>query len=254
MRTFFLGPLLVALPQRWRNSLVPRASIEWKLATILSGFAESLFALAALIVWYSYSVTGWVSRGLDAALAGNMGPGANDQEIGFIAIMIFATHPLTWLIGYFGIEGTIRLAGAFTENYLGILPLFLADKIYLKATGRSGPSATRAAGFEQGNFSSYKQAVRERIRLSRVPPVPDELFFGKNDAGEILEIRACRRKADWTPPKIVRYQDAFYRLEAAFDGIEPRPFRYRLRRLSAGVMGRSVLVYSPEEEPVFAEE
>ncbi len=45
---------------------------------------------------------------------------------------------------------------------------------------------------------------------------------------------------------------AFYRLEACTDGMPPRPFRYTLRKMSAGVMGRTVLVYSPEEAPVLA--
>jgi len=252
MRTFFLGPLLAALPQRWRSSLVPAESIGWKLATILSGFGESLLALVAMVMWYSYSVTTWVSRGLDSALAGKMGHDVNPQEIGFAAIVIFALHPLTWLIGYFGIEGGIRLAAALTESYLGILPLFLADKIYLKATRRGATSATKAAGFEQSNFSSYKQAMHERVRFSRAAQMPDELFFSKQAEEEFLEIRASHRKPDWTPPKTVRYQDAFYRLEATSDGSEPRPYCYRLRRLSAGVMGRTVIIYSPEESPVLA--
>ncbi len=253
MRTFLFGPFLAVLPQRWRAALPGSESIEWRLAAILSGFAESVIALVAMMYWYSYSVTGWVSRGLDAALAGKIAPAPNEQEIGFMAIVIFAMHPLTWLIGYAGVEGSVRLVGAaFTENNLGILPLFVFDKIYLKITGRSGPSATKAVGFEQGNFSSYTGAIRERVRLSRIPLVPDELLFSKNEDEEILEIRACRRKADWTPPKTVRYQDAYYRLEASFDGPGPRPFQYRLRRLSAGVMGRSVLVYAPEETPVLA--
>jgi hypothetical protein len=222
---------------------------------ILSGFGESLIALVAMMYWYSYSVTGWVSRGLDAALAGKMGRGVTDQEIGFTAFVIFATHPLTWLIAYAGVEGSVRLVGAaFTEHNLGIFPLFVLDKIYLKITGRSGPSAAKAAGFEQGNWSSYTGAIREKVRLSRAPLVPDELCFSRSDGDEILEIRACRRKLDWTPPKTVRYQDAFYRLEASSDGPEPRPFRYRLRRLRAGVMGRTVLVYAPEETPVPAKE
>jgi hypothetical protein len=84
--------------------------------------------------------------------------------------------------------------------------------------------------------------------------VPDELYFSKNGADEILEIRASHRKPDWTPPKTVRYQDVFYRLERSSDGPGPRPFRYRLRRLSAGVMGRTVLVYAPEETPVVTKE
>lgn len=250
MLTFLLGPFLALLPKRWRDSLPGNDSIDWRTPMILSGFGESLIALIAMVYWYSYSVTGWVSRGLDAALAGKMGRGVNEQEIGFMAIAIFATHPLTWLIAYAGIEGSVRLCAALTESYLGVFPLFIGDKIYLKMTGRSGPSVAKAAGYEQGNWSSYTGAIREKVRLSRIPLVPDELCFSGSEAEEILEVRACRGKPDWTPPRTVRYQDGFYRLEACSKGPEPRPFQYRLRRLTAGVMGRSVLVYSPEETPV----
>ena len=255
MRTFLLGPFLALLPKRWRALLPGSDSIEWRTQMILSGFGESLIALIAMMYWYSYSVTGWVSRGVDAALAGKMGPSVTEQEIGFMGLVIFATHPLTWLIAYAGLEGSVRLVGAaFTETNLGILPLFVLDRIYLKMTGRSGPSAAKAAGYEQGNLSSYTGAIRERVRHSLTPLLPDELRFSKSDTDEFLEIRACRGKPDWTPPKTVRYQDAFYRLETSSDGPEPRPFRYRLRRLTAGVMGRSVLVYDPEETPVLVKE
>ena len=155
MLTFLLGPFLAALPQRWRTSLPLRESIEWRVATMLSGFGESVIALIAMIYWYSYSVTGWVSRALDATLAGKMGPTVNDQEVGFMAILIFATHPLTWLIAGAGVEGCVRLAGAaFTENNLGILPFFALDKIFLKITGRREPSAAKAAGYTEGNLFS----------------------------------------------------------------------------------------------------
>jgi hypothetical protein len=69
---------------------------------------------------------------------------------------------------------------------------------------------------------------------------------------EILEIRACRRKPEWNPPRTVRYQDSYYRLEASADGTPPLSFRYTLRKLSAGVPGRTVLIYAPEETPVLA--
>lgn len=252
MLTFLFGPFLAALPKRWRESLPLRESIEWRRAAMLSGFGESVIALLAMMYWYSYSVTGWVSRGLDAALAGKTGP-VTDQEIGFTALVIFAIHPLTWLIAYGSVEGSVRLAGAaFTENNLGILPFFVLDKIFLKITGRSGLSAAQAAGYTQRNLSSYIGAVRERIRVTRIPLVPDELCFTADETEEILEIRACRRKQDWTPPRTVRYRDSFYRLEASSDGPPPRPFRYRLRRVPAGVMGRTVLVYSPEEASILA--
>jgi hypothetical protein len=182
-----------------------------------------------------------------------MGPGVTDHAIGFTALVIWATHPLTWLLAFAGLEGSVRLVGAaFTETNLGIFPLFLLDKIIGKLSGRSEQSAAEAAGFSEGNLSSYAGAIREKAIYKRLPQVPDELLISGNGAEEMLEIRACRRKADWNPPRTVRYEGAFYRLEACTDGMPPRPFRYTLRKMSAGVMGRTVLVYSPEEAPVLA--
>jgi hypothetical protein len=250
--TYLLGPLLALLPRRWRNSLGFSASLNWRRATVLSAFAESSIALTALLFWYSYYMNLLVSNGLDSALVGKMG-GATDHENGFTAVVIWATNPLTWLIAYAGVEGSVRLVGAaFTETNLGILPLFLLDKVFLKITGRSEQSAAKAAGYADGNFSSYVGAIRDKTAAKRLPLVPDELFFSGTAPEEILEIRACRKKTDWNPPRTVHYQGTFFRLEASSEGDAPRPYRYTLRKLSAGVMGRTVLVYSPEETPVLA--
>lgn len=254
MLTFLLGPFLAALPKRWRWSLPIQKLIEWRIASMLSGFAEFLFGVAAMLYWYSYSVTTWVSRGLDAALAGKIGPNVNDHEIGFMAIFIFATHPLTWLIFYIAVEGCVRLVGAaFAENNLGILPLFVADKVFLKITGRGGAGIAQSAGYIETNLSSYVGAIREKTRVIRTAIIPDELCVTREGADEFLEIRACRNKPDWTPPRTVRYQDVFYRLEGVSRGSDQRPFFYRLRRLSAGVMSRTVLVYAPEQEPIVSD-
>jgi hypothetical protein len=191
---------------------------------------------------------------LDAALAGKMDPRVTDRDITIMSLFIFATSPLTWMIVGVFAEGSVRLVGAaFTESNLGILPLFVVDKIFLKMTGRSGPGVTQAAGYTETNVSSYVGAIREKVRVSTKAIVPDELCVTREGADEFLEIRACRSKPDWTPPRTVRYQETFYRLEEFSRGSEPRPFRYRLRRLSAGVMSRTVLVYAPEEEPVVSE-
>lgn len=250
MLTFLLGPFLALLPRRWRRSRPSLKSADGRLPSILSGLGEFLLALVAMLYWYSYSVTTWVSRGLDVALAGKAGPGVNEQEIGFMAIFLFATHPLTWLIAYFAVEGSVRLvAAAFAESHLGILPLFVLDKVFLKITGQGGPSTAEEGGYAEGNFSSYVGALREKVRVSRTASVPDELCVFQEGPEAFLEIRASRRKPDWTPPRTVKYQDTFYRLEDCSTGSGPRPYRYRLRRLSAGVMSRTVLVYAPEQEP-----
>ena len=253
MLTYLLGPFLALLPRRWRNSLSFGEGVEWRRATVLSGFAEAVIALAGLLFWYSYYMNLLVNNGLDSALSGKMGQGVTDQAIGFTALVVWATHPLTWVIAFAGVEGAVRLVGAaFTETNLGTLPLFLADKIFLKVSGRSAPGISKAAGYSEGNFSSYASAIREKAILRTLPQVPDEILISTDGPEEMLEIRACRRKEDWNPPRTVRYEDTFYRLEACSDGMLPRPFRYTLRKLSAGVMGRTVLVYKPVEAPVLA--
>jgi hypothetical protein len=237
MLTYILGPFLALFPKRWRQAFPSAASLNWRMATALSGFAESVIALIALMYWYSYSMTTWVDRALDAALAGKLPTGVTDHDIGFTGLVIWATHPLTWLIAYAGLEGAVRFVGAaFTDSKLGILPLYLLDKTFAVITRRGGSDPARAAGYAQGHVSSYM----------------DELSHSRDNSDEILEIRSSRRKADWTPPRTVRYQDTFYRLEGFTEGSAPRPYRYRLRRLAAGVMGRTVLVYSPEDQPVLA--
>src|ERR1700674_2391039 len=141
---------------------------------------------------------------------------------------------------------------AFTETNLRIFPLFVLDKVIGMITrqGKKEASATKYGA--QENFSSYVGAIREKAMVRGLTEVPDELCFCGSAPDEMLEIRACRRKADWNPPRTVRYQDIYYRLEACSGGSASRPFLYTLRKLTAGGMGRTVLVYSPEEAPVLA--
>ena len=73
-----------------------------------------------------------------------------EQEIGFTALVIWATQPLTWVIAFAAIEGAVRLVGAaFTETNLGTFPLFLFGKIFARLSGQSEPSAARAAGYAE---------------------------------------------------------------------------------------------------------
>jgi len=247
MQTYFLGPFLALFPKRWRESLPESFSVQWKRATVLSGLAESVCALIGLVYWYSYSMVTWVEH----ALSGKAPNGANEQEIGFAAVVIFALHPLTWLIAYFGVEGVVRLLGAaISENILGVLPLYLLERAVVKITGRGAGVANPAA--RENHFAVAGGAIREKILIARLPKVPDELLVTRNATDEMLEIRACRPKEDWVPPRVVRYRDSYYRLEGSSKGTKSRPFGYVLRRLPAGVPGRTVLLYQPELEPVLA--
>ncbi|MFZ3362759.1 MAG: hypothetical protein WBD39_14775, partial [Candidatus Acidiferrales bacterium] len=84
-------------------------------------------AIIALGYWYMYAMTNWVNHAVGSALAGKLGPGITVQEIGGVALSVWATHPLTLLIGYFIAEGAVRFSAVFSGEAVGTLPLFLCD-------------------------------------------------------------------------------------------------------------------------------
>jgi len=241
MWTYLFGPIFAIFPTPWRMSLPFDKRVQWERATAISGFAEAALALVSTMYWYSYAMSTWVGNGVSAALDGKMGAGVRPQDIGGAALIVWWMHPATWLCAYFGLEGAVRLCvGAFGGHSCGIFPLFLADKIILSPFRRRKEGAGTVS-----NVSSFAGAIHERVRTTRLAEVPDELCFTKDETGEILEIRASRRKQDWIPPRTVRYMDTYYRLELDSSAAGPRPFRYQLRRLPMGVPGRTVLLYAP---------
>ena len=246
MWTYFLGPFLSLLPKRWRKLLPIAESVKWARATFLSGLAEFAIGVYAWMYWYSYLMTAWVDRGVEVALSGKAS-GITDHAIGAAALLFWANHPLTWVIAYFCVEGAVRLCGAaFTETILGTLPLFLVDKIFARTIWPRKPGPQDVADGSPGNVSSFLGAIGEKVLVAGIPKSSDQLRVQKSPNEEILEIRSSRRKPEWTPPRVVRYLDNYYRLEACSRVPGARPFRYTLRRLPAGVPGRNVLVYSPD--------
>jgi hypothetical protein len=249
MWTYLLGPFLSIFPKRWREALPFSRYVRWARATAISGLAESAAALTALSYWYTEAMTTWVGRGVDVALngalSGKSGPEMRPQDIGAVALIVWASHPLTWLLAYAGIEGALRVGAALTGVGLGTLPFFLVDQVFVLLFGRRQSELMEEAGSSANNLSSVGGAIRERIASARLSSSSDELSFKRSGGEEILEIYASRRKEGWDPPRTVRYADTYYRLEAASMTRGPRPFHYTLRRLPAGVPGRTVLLYSP---------
>ncbi|HSC45241.1 MAG TPA: hypothetical protein VLC94_05400 [Candidatus Acidoferrum sp.] len=246
------GIALSALPRRWRAPSLLEQAIPWVRSAILSGMIESIFAVVGLIYWYSHSVTTWAANVLDSALNNGPGAGADPHLLGLSAFVIWCIHPLTWLLASFFVEGLVRLTAAVsTEQVLPLWPLAFADWAYGKITRRppEGDNIHLPSGREQlrGLVSAAKQAAF----IARTTELADELVpSGDGLPGHdfFLEIRSSRPKPDWTPPRIIRIHSAYYSLEAASEGRRPRPFVFRLRRLAAGVHGRSVLTYEPPED------
>jgi hypothetical protein len=239
-----LGTVLALLPQRWRDALRLNEAIPWEQATIVSGFAESLLGLILVVYWYSHSVTTWAANALDSALRGGPESAVPGQAIGFSALVLWVLHPLTWLITYFVIEGLVRvLAAAFTSQVFGTLPLAVVDWCYGQASGRAPTGDALHVPGGRAQLKSLVSALREGIIVSRLPEVEDELLESTCAGEPIVEIRSSRPKPEWIPPKVVRMGDGYFRLERVARGESPRPFVFQLKRLAAGVPGRSVILY-----------
>ena len=248
MWNYIIGPILALFPKRWRDSLPLAGKMPWGRATVVSGLGESLGAIVALGYWYMYAMTTWVDRSVSAAMEGKLGPNATVQGIAGVAWTVWMTHPLTLMLFYCVVEGMVRLsAAAFSEDSPGMFPLVLIDWILIRPFRRRNPASAMEGGSVSANARSLVDAVRERVLTARGGEKPDELYFCKHGSDELLEIRASRRKQDWIPPRVVRCEDAYYRLETSQMKSGPRPFSYSLRRLSAGVPGRSVLIYRPAD-------
>jgi hypothetical protein len=249
MWILLVSPILALLPFRWRTALRFSRPFPWVPAAIVSGLLESLLALVALIYWYSHSVETWANRALDAALQGiapvRSVPG---QATGFAALALWAFHPLTWAMAYFAVEGTVRALSAHSAGDIrGTLPLYLADWIFGKISRRP-PAADAVPGMRPLTvLPSIARASHERARLALSQPITDEIKTRFEDGEEITEIQCQKAIPDWTPPRVVRIRESYYRLEKADRREFPRPYRYTLRKLPAGVPGRSVLIYVPVE-------
>jgi len=239
--TFVIGPVLAFLPERWRRARVWDERVKWGPAGTVSGMAEIFATIVALGSWYLYEMMRRIGQIMEMADRGKLGQELDEHQIRGAALMLFYLSPITWVLFYFFAEGAVRLcSAAFTGNVYGSLPLAIVERVLFAIRK---PEEARVAERVKEKAKSIAESVRERIMVARLEDLEDELRFGSDNGEDVLEVWACRRKPDWEPPKTVRVDEQFYRLEESRVGTGPRPFQYRLRKVAAGVMGRTVLQY-----------
>jgi hypothetical protein len=236
-----VGPLLVLLPERWRRRLPGVMDVDWRRAATLSAIYQLLLAVVGLGYWYISEVPTRIGQMIDATADGRIPVGMTEHQVSGAALTFFYLSPLTWLLFYFFFEGAVRLCGAaITESILGSFPLYLAERLLFWV---KHPKQARVGKTVKETATSIAGSIRERMMVAGLPEVVDELEYSANGEEAWLEIRSSRRKEEWLEPKIVRVDEIYYRLEKSSVEAPPRPFCYRLRRLPAGVPGRSVILY-----------
>jgi len=209
--TYVFGPFLAFLPARLRALWFSERYINWRHATIISGFVQLMVTPIILLLWTAIGISG---LGASTGIGGGAGP------IQTFYLLLVAMNPITWLVCYLILEGFFRMFSAtLLDEAPGTLVLFAADKFHL--------------------FLSRKLAPPSVL-------VPDVATRDDSRADWQLKIESCRPKHEWHVGRLLRFEDRFYRITSCSEEGGARPFVFLLEAMAAGVPSRSVILYSVE--------
>ena len=224
---FLAATLVVLLPRQWRRHWPWGSDESLRVAAIFSGLAQAAVSLLTVIIRYLTFFQWRIGTIGDAALkrpAGDAALGSVAVQFGsgFVTMFEYALQPLTLLLVYFTIEGTIRILAAWIgSECVGTMPLYLV-----------------AWGLDHG-----KAAWHERQLGPRVPDLVQDCEGISYD----LCILSCRPKPGWNRSMTIEYNGEFYELHDEKSGGPPRPHLYRLRKLTPGKVIRGLHRYDPLE-------
>ncbi|MGH9651309.1 MAG: hypothetical protein ACRD3I_12670, partial [Terriglobales bacterium] len=226
MMSFLLSIFLSFLPRRYRIRLSVYAGMDLRNGALVSGIIEGFVCLGIFIVRYLGFIQAKVGELGERAIAkgaeGVLAAPAVQYGMGYVSMVEYLLHPLTWLVIYFALEGTVRaVAAATTEETIGTLPLHVV-------------------AWADEKFGDWRM---ERALGPRVADIVESIYSPDYD----LRIFTCRPKRNWDRMITVSYQGQFYEVLGQQDGKSPQPFVYRLRKSKPGRVVRAVHDYDPEE-------
>ena len=219
-----LTSIFVSLvPRRYRWRFLDDPEVSMKRGALLSGVVE--FVLCAFLLWWRYPR--FFAARMEEAHAAALKVGGDRITEGVYAfgrggfsLFEYLIHPLTLVLLYFVIEGTVRLATATaTGEVLPTLPLQLV---------------------------AWTHGLIERKQHERWlgPRMVDLVKPGAVDYD--LRIESCRPKP-WTALSTISYEDQLYEVVRSVDGTPPRRFVYLLRKAPLSKVVRGLHHYRPEE-------
>lgn len=187
--SFLLSIFLSLLPRRYRVRLSVYAGMDLRNGALVSGVIEGLVCLVIFIGRYLGFIQAKVGAMVEQAIAkgqeGVLAVPAVQYGMGYVSMVEYFLHPLTWVLLYFAVEGTVRaVAAATTEETIGTLPLH----ILAWADERVG------------------EWRMERALGPRVADIVEAVYSPDYD----LRIFTCRPKPAWDRLMTVEYEDVYY--------------------------------------------
>lgn len=226
MLSLFLGIILSLLPKRYRDRLSASAQADLRQGALASGLVVAVGCLGLFIFRYfdffHYRVRDIGQRVIDRGYELVLADKFTQFGIGAATSLEYLLQPLTIVLIYFGLEGTVRFAAALiTEEVTGTLPLYILAWI-------------------EDRFS---QAHSERKLGPRVPDIIEEVYSNEYDA----RVFTCRRRRHWDKLFTLQWKEQFYEVVGEQPGKPPHHYIYRLKKSPKGRVVRSVQEFDPEE-------
>ena len=224
--TFLLSIFLSFLPCRYRVRLSVYAGMDLRNGALVSGGIEGLGCLLIFVVRYLGFIQAKVGEMGDLAIAkgqeGALTAPAVQYGMGYVTMVEYFLHPVTWALLYFAVEGTVRaIAAATTQETIGTLPLHIV-------------------AWADERVGEWRM---DRALGRRVADIVEVVYSPDYD----LRIFTCRNKGDWNRMITVSYQGQLYEVLGQQEGKPPRRFVYRLRKSKPGRVVRAVHDYDPKE-------
>jgi len=226
MLSFLFGIVLSFLPKRYRDRFPEFLRGNLRLGAVVSGLFQCLGCLAIFCVRYLIFLQRNVGALADRAIAHGaeeaLGATAVQAGMGYVSMVEYVFHPLSLLLIYFALEGTVRsCAAAITEEIVATLPLH----IVAWAQDRVG------------------KARAERALGPRVADIVEQVYSGDYD----LRIFSCRPKRNWDRLITVSYEGQLYAVAGEQQGKPPYRHIYHLRKTRFGWIVRNIHHYDPQE-------
>jgi hypothetical protein len=221
-----LGAMVSLLPKSYRNWSAWATGVDFRRAAILSGVIEALLCGGIYLGRYIYFFQYRIGTIAEATMKRGGGEEVLAAEavqfgMGFTTLVEYVFSPLSLLLCYFTLEGTLRaFTAALTEDTPGTLPLHILGW-------------------------SIERVQRWRREKALGPRVADEVHRFTGISYD-LGIASCRPKK-WGRLLTIEFEGKFYELYEEKRGVPPRPHLYFLQEIPEGKVIRGPHHYHPEE-------
>jgi hypothetical protein len=221
-----LSIALSLLPAMYRRRVLNVVRVNTARGALLSGVAEFVVCLVLFAFRYIYFLQYRVGRFAEDLVRHNAEDAMDSLSVqwgaGMVSLGEYLVNPVTLLLVYFMLEGSVRFSAAVVHGEQEVMPTL---PLQLIAWAHAG-------------------ILRLKHERDLGPLIVDEVQ--QDGINPIVRIASCRPKP-WNDLTTIAYEKKLYEIAKAEPGSAPRPYVYVLRPRPEHKVIRGLYEYEPDE-------